>query len=208
MLIRSRVLLLSILIASMYLFSCMKEKSIQKIDSQILSEVKEWYTKTPHTTESPDWSQATIISEQGSNKVIVPYILKVKGSSGNRMIRRMVFNKNGATWEGQVTLVIASLQYGVTHKGINKLDFTGYTGIFDLNMKFQHGWYYENGVRKHEAIFESYNNQAAYEKKAKPEMQCNYYQYTYTDDDGVFTVVGYSVCTPDQGGRRWRITSH
>lgn len=183
--------------------SCSKESRgpQEQSDNYLITEVQRWYATTSHTTGEPNWSDAKITTDQKSQRqIVVSYPLKNGVYGGNRTIRQMIFNKRGSAFEGHVLLIIADSTYGANNNGFNPLDFTGQVSTYDLSRKFISGGYYEKGVLRHKSVFETYKDRKAFENRIQTEMQCNYYQYSYMDDDGVFTVVGYTVCTPDQGG--------
>lgn len=184
------------------LVSCSKDGNINQgqNDKNLIGEAQKWYAATPHATGEPEWSEAKISNNQKAQpQIVVSYPLKAGVNEGNRTIRQMIFRKKNGVFEAYVRLIIADSLYGRSTNGLKAHDFTGQVAIYDLSRKLISGGYYEKGTLKRRAIFETYRDPDAFEKRAQTEMQCNYYQYSYVDDDGVFTVVGYSICTLDQG---------
>ncbi|NSL88828.1 hypothetical protein ECE50_018440 [Chitinophaga sp. Mgbs1] len=185
-----------ILLLIVSILSCSKEKeSRQDSDQKLISDAQKWYSAHTFATGSLNWNDARVIVDNNSQKkVIVPYPFINGLNKGSRSIRRIIFNQKGNDFQGSLLVIIAAPAYSKTHASFNPNDFTGLSEKFDLNMKFQSGGYYEQGVRKYQADFKSFTSQLAYEQKTKTERECVYMYDSYVDRDGVFTVYGYTVC--------------
>lgn len=183
------------------LVSCSKQENDAPNEVKLLNEVKAWYMQSPHITGELDWVEARISIDLVSrkSKIEVPYRLNRPFEKGGKGIRKIIFTKDKGIIVGTMFVIVATKEYAKLHAGFNARDFTGLIGEYDLNMKFMHGEYYEDGIRKRKAEFVSYSSKRAFLSEVRTERECQYLQDTYVDADGVFTVYGYSVCTDDQG---------
>jgi hypothetical protein len=186
-----------LLLFSVLLFvSCSKtEKGSQLVDPTITA-AKKWYSSSIHNnTGEPNWENARVTSTiKGQKKVVVPFPFSNRFEKRSRTIRRIIITERNGKFAGSVVLIMAKPEFVKKHPIFDPITFTGSAVRFDLNMNPLYGGYYENGVRKFNANYQVFRNKQAFENQAKPEITCFYYEDTYLDADGVFTVHGYSVC--------------
>jgi hypothetical protein len=180
--------------------SCSKtEKANQFVDPTIEA-AKKWYTSSIHKTDEPDWSNAKVVDKgRGQKDIIIPFPFTNRFEKRSRTIRRIIITEQQGKFEGNVLLIMAKPEFVKEHPFFDPATFTGLASRFDLNMHLLYGGYYENGVRKYDASYQSFQNKQEFKNRVRTEMECSYFQDTYIDKDGVFTVYGYRVCVEEQG---------
>lgn len=94
--------------------------------------------------------------------------------------------------------VIPTVAYFNTHKqGIDVTNFEGTFGLFNMEMKFQYGEYYEQGIRKHRSEIKRFESKSAYNLAPKPE-DCYSAQTSYFEN-GTLVVIAHYWCTNSGG---------
>lgn len=198
-------LIMPIVLLALTLFACSKveqrnEDGISGKNKFILN-AQEWYQKIYNSAEKLNWDSAIVFDKENYKSVMVPFPFSRGFSNGSRSIRRIIVTKKSTGFEGEILIILPTRAYASSHKGYNSTDFSGLVGTYDLNMKYKSGTYFEKGQAKHPADFKSYESKLAYQQEVKTERQCTLYQDTYVDDNGIFTVYGYSVCVDDIGNQ-------
>lgn len=188
-----------ILLLLLLVVSCSKNNKdvLSSPKDQLLTDAKNWYGATPKATGELNWDKAQVLTD---TSISIPAPFKYKLSKGGRSIRKVVITRTKSGFKGYLLVIITTSEYGKQNNMFRARDFSGVAGRYDLNMHFQYGYYYEQGIPKYKADFESFPSKEAYNKTPQSELECKFLQETYIDSDGVFTVYGYSICTDRSSG--------
>ncbi|MBC9908954.1 hypothetical protein [Chitinophaga varians] len=188
-----------ILLFFLLMVSCSKNNKevLSSPKDQLLTDAQNWYGATSKATGELNWDKAQVLTD---TSISIPAPFKYKLSKGGRSIRKVVITRTKSGFKGYLLVIITTSEYGKQNNMFRAWDFSGVAGRYDLNMHFQYGYYYEQGVPKYKADFESFPSKDSYDKTPQSELECKFLQETYIDSDGVFTVYGYSVCTDRSTG--------
>ncbi|MBC9914322.1 hypothetical protein [Chitinophaga varians] len=191
-----RWLLSNLILLSFLVVSCSKDNKEGRsfLDDQLLTDARNWYSATSKATGELNWDKARALTD---TSISIPAPFKYKLSKGGKSIRKVVIIRTKSGFKGYLLVIITTPQYGAQNKTFKPAEFSGISGRYDLNMRFQYGYYYEQGIPKYKADFESFASRQVYDLTAQTERVCKFLQDTYVDADGVFTVYGYSLCEDD-----------
>lgn len=183
--------------------ACSKNGSNPAATKESLTDLaKSWYEENTNLTFELNWNEAVLA--KGNKKLLIPFNWSAKlDSFGNAKRLLVVYNDEKAKpYKAEIVEIIPlspySKIYGDTYiKGL----FTGTLALYDIEMNFQYGQFYKNGVIKYNSEVEKFKSRA--EATARPQTEsvnCSWIQSGFVDTDGVFTRVNTWVCSVTGGG--------
>ena len=153
---RKLLLLLSVLILSLFYYSCQREDSYLKNEGAPISKARNWFSNYLSQPVNPlfsnvnyHWDRASIFTfKNGYKAVTVPITERRQNPAyGGRRILYLYPWKNGKGYYATVFELIPSLQHVLTNKGnINLKTFSGYISTWDLRKGFVRGAKFTDGI--------------------------------------------------------------
>jgi hypothetical protein len=185
----------------MVLYSCGKQEDtdstispkISNPQNQLIQSVQEFYQSSVHAPLNVQWDKPYISLDK--KRISFPLIWRATFETNESAYRRLIFTKDdNGRMTGKVIEVVPTVSYFNTHKqGIDVKNFEGTFGLFNLEMKFQYGEYYEKGIRRHRSDIKRFASKSAYTLSPKPE-DCYSAQTSYFEN-GTLVVVAHYWCT-------------
>jgi len=207
-----------IALALIAMSSCRKESNnIQTVQTQSanqeqllsIQQAKTWYQHQPDTDYLKKyhirWQNAKIIPTTKGNRITVhlpgqPTLQGIK--QGYRSLSIQV-NAQTKKIEGKIIETLPDAIYFQTKQKIQSKDFYGRILEYDLNYHFQKGSLYADGKQIGESRPATPAESQAFRKKdnrakiayVQSVQTCSWYQTTYIDADGIFTVYTERICS-------------
>jgi hypothetical protein len=153
---RKLLLVFSVLILSLFYYSCQREVSYFKNEDDQISKAKNWFNdylsqpvSTLFSNVNYHWDRASTFTFKNGYKAVTVPITERKQNAAYRG-RRVLYLypwKNGKGYYATVFELIPSLQHVLNNKGnINLKTFTGYISTWDLRSGFVRGAKFSDGV--------------------------------------------------------------
>lgn len=174
--------------------SCKKTNSISESPKEGSIELaQQWYEQQANHLKAK-WSETIIARDR--TRLLVPLDWKVDLEDGAKAFRILVIhlNKVENAVAVEVVEIIPTTDYWTAYgTQFIKAKFSGTLVLYDQNLKFKYGQYFEDGEFKYPAIIQRFKEKIDL-NELNAARNCSWMQSSYVEN-GVFTVVNTLTCT-------------